>query len=388
MTESAISKKTVKLLSLGHFSTDAYSAFITPILPFIAVKLGITMTVASLMISVSHLSSSIAQPLFGHLSDKYRRRFFIIAGLLIASFFMSAIGLATNAYVLGIFIFLASLGVGLYHPQATSLIGRYEGSDADKFMGIFLACGTIGYASGPVISSAIVEYLGLHYTFIAVLGGLIVSALLYFNVPKIDKAVKVREKSDFWAGCKFFFSDKTLVLLFALSVIKALVSITYGTFVPFLLKDLNYSPVVIGFVISGFSLMGGLGAYCGGRAASKIGRKKVFVISTLPIMPLTLLFFFFLSKIPVLAFIFFAITGFVTFFSVSVNITMAQMVCGERKGIASGFIGGFSWGVVGVFLSLIGYIANKFGIANVLCAISLIPLITASLINRLPKELD
>ena len=59
-------KKAIWTLSLGHMSIDSYSAFINPIMPFIATKLGIALTLATTLISISHICSSIIQPLFGY----------------------------------------------------------------------------------------------------------------------------------------------------------------------------------------------------------------------------------------------------------------------------------------------------------------------------------
>ena len=70
-------KKATWTLALGHFSIDSYSAFINPIMPFIALKLGITLTLATTLISISHLCSSIIQPLFGYSADILKKRFFI-----------------------------------------------------------------------------------------------------------------------------------------------------------------------------------------------------------------------------------------------------------------------------------------------------------------------
>ncbi|UKI40675.1 MAG: hypothetical protein L6V95_11065 [Candidatus Melainabacteria bacterium] len=58
-------KKAIKWISGGHFLIDMYSGFLNPILPFIAAHLGISLAVASCIISISQITSSITQPLFG-----------------------------------------------------------------------------------------------------------------------------------------------------------------------------------------------------------------------------------------------------------------------------------------------------------------------------------
>ena len=75
--EQNSSKKVINITSLGHFVIDAYSGFLNPIMPFIAAKIGITMALATVLISISNLTSSLSQPFFGFMADRWQRRFFI-----------------------------------------------------------------------------------------------------------------------------------------------------------------------------------------------------------------------------------------------------------------------------------------------------------------------
>ena len=70
-------KKAVRTLWAGHATCDIYSGFVNPIMPFLAANLGITLAVSTFIISLSHVCSSMMQPIFGYLSDSWRKRFFI-----------------------------------------------------------------------------------------------------------------------------------------------------------------------------------------------------------------------------------------------------------------------------------------------------------------------
>ena len=74
-------------LAAGHFTVDVYSGFLNPIMPFIAAKIGIGIAITTMLMSISYLLSSLMQPIFGFLSDKYKRRFFIIFGLILIAVF-------------------------------------------------------------------------------------------------------------------------------------------------------------------------------------------------------------------------------------------------------------------------------------------------------------
>ena len=69
-----------------------------------------------------------------------------------------------------------------------------------------------------------------------------------------------------------------------------------------------------------------------------------------------------------------------------VTMVMAQRVLPEYKSIISGFINGFSWGVVAVIISILGFTAEKVGIPLVLIVVSAIPAVCSILVKELFKQ--
>ena len=104
-------------LCLAHLLADVYSGFLNPIMPFIASKLGFSMAIATVIISISHICSSMLQPIFGFIADNTLKRFFIFWGLILASLFIPLTPAAPNIFVLLIFMILGSLGGSFFHPQ-------------------------------------------------------------------------------------------------------------------------------------------------------------------------------------------------------------------------------------------------------------------------------
>ena len=127
--------RAVKWLSAGHFTTDAFSGFLNPIMPFIAAKIGISMGVAALLMSISQLFSQLLQPIFGFFADNILKRGFIFWGLLFSTIFFPLTGVANNVYWLGLFISLGSLGVSIFHPQSIGFVIRFTEKDFTKNMG-------------------------------------------------------------------------------------------------------------------------------------------------------------------------------------------------------------------------------------------------------------
>ena len=66
-------------------------------------------------------------------------------------------------------------------------------------------------------------------------------------------------------------------------------------------------------------------------------------------------------------------------------MVLAQKTLPKYKSIVAGFVNGFCWGVIALFMSILGAIAQNFGIINVLIALSVVPLF-ASYYVRYLKE--
>jgi hypothetical protein len=97
---------------------------------------------------------------------------------------------------------------------------------------------------------------------------------------------------------------------------------------------------------------------------------------------------FLLDKNVIVSSALFAATGFFTMFSASINMVMAQNTMPENKSFISGIIAGFCWGLIGLALTPIGFIAEKTGIIPILITISAIAFISAYWVRYVPEDLS
>ena len=387
--ESQNNPAAARCLAAGHFILDTYSGFLNPIMPFIAAKIGIGIAITTALMSISYLLSSLMQPLFGFLSDKYKRRFFIIFGMVLISVFNPLTGVASVPWVLGLFILLGNLGNGFFHPQATGFTFIFSKGEESRRMGIFLTLGTLGFAFGPLLASSIVKYSGrlesLPYTSVF---GLILAILFFKYIPKVSgKNEENKNEISLKSALKEVISSGVTRILIGLAMIKSLVSIVYCLLMPFLWKENGYGVFEIGIIISCYTLAGAFATFISPKLEKKIGTKKVFILSLVLVEPLTLIMFLTLYKLPVLSVSMFVILGFITFLSSTLNTVLAQKLHPEIKSMISGFVNGFSWGTIGVLLSVFGYVAQKTGVIPLLGVISTIPLIYSLVILKIPDKI-
>ena len=381
-----MNKKEIKTLSLGHFIIDAYSGFLNPIMPFIAAKIGITMAVATVLISISNLTSSLSQPFFGYIADKWQRRFFIFWGMLMASLFLSFLGIAHNIWTLALCIILGHMGVAFFHPQATSIVYSYSKTvDCSKDISVFIAMGTFGFALGPAISSGITQHFGLEKLPFACFVGIIMAFVLLKNIPKLSTIQIEKPKVSVLGAMKAILKNKPVSVLVGASIVKSFVVSSFPIILPFYWKSIGYSVANIGIILLVFMLSGALGVMTSPLLEKKVGVKNVFYISIMSVAPLG--FLFYLSKgSGILALVSFFLIGYVSLLASPVNMALAQKLMPEFKSMISGFIGGFSWGVIGILLPVISLLAEKTGFMNILFLMTLIPLMFAYFIKYLPEE--
>ena len=379
-------KKAVTWLALGHGVVDCYGGFINPILPFIVANIGITLAVATCALSAAQVFSSIMQPVFGFLADKWSKRFFIFWGVIIASVFLSLTGIVQNVYQLALCLILGGIGSGFYHPQATGLIPRYSGEFNSRDMSFFIAAGTIGFSFGPAVSSFITGTFGLHRLPFAAIFGIIFALMVFVCVPKVKACEFVRNKNSFKKTLSDILGNKTMRLLIMVSVLKSLTTSSFSVLMPFYWKNHGYTAYQIGIAMFLFLTVGAIGAYLSTKFEKRLGYKKVFVFSLAVPFLLTLLFVYLVGHAPVVSFVVFILIGFIAMLSVSINMVLAQSVMPQYKSMISGFIGGFSWGIIGVLFPIIGFTAEKIGIPYTLLIISFIPFVLAYFVNYLPDK--
>lgn len=380
-------KKAIRTLWGGHFTVDTYSGFVNPIMPFLSANLGISLALSTFILSLSHLCSSLMQPIFGYLSDNWRKRFFIFFGLLMASIFLPLIGFAHNIYTLSACLIIGSIGNGFFHPQATSFISIYSSpKELTKNMSIFLAVGTIGFSLGPIVSSFFVQFLNAKMLSLTSIVGIFVAFLVLANVPKISDLAKSNKKIHLRKAVKEIFTSKPMCILIMFSVLKSLTTQAMSILLPFLWKSMNYGAMKIGILLFCFLIAGAAGTFASAKLEKLIGTKNVMIMAFCAILPLTILFALTYKIFPMISFLMFIAMGFFTMLSVPINMVLAHQIMPQYKSLISGFIGGFSWGVVGLAMSLSGLLAENFGIINVLLAVSVLPAVFSVFVKYVPTR--
>lgn len=377
MISETLSKKAEKWLSSAHLINDVYTGMLNPLMPFIAEKLSFTLAFATLAISLSHIFASVLQPVIGFFADNSRRRTFIFRGLLMSSIFIPLAAGANNKWIFILLTILGSLGSSLFHPQSLGLLSKFAKfakRDEAKAMAIFMGAGSLGFALGPLVSSSIAQIWGLEKIIWVSIIGIICALLMFKYVPKIN--IIEDEKPHF--GFKKAFGDilknRELNLLFLIAMIKTLMINSCTIFLPFLWKGLGYGKMYIGGAIFAFTFAGSLASFISPYIEKKFGTKQVLYFSLISTLPLIILFVLTYQNMSNLALTMFVLIGAFTMMASPVIMVLAQRIAPEYKSIIAGFVNGFTWGIIALVMSILGVVAEKIGIINLLLTVSFIPI--------------
>ena len=171
-------------------------------------------------------------------------------------------------------------------------------------------------------------------------------------------------------------------------MLKSLMTTSCSILLPFLWKSQGYSKFQIGLALFFFIFLGGIASFISPKFEHKIGTANVFYFSMIATLPLMILFMLTYKSMPAVSFVIFGIMGFVTMFATPITMNLAQNVIPQYKSIIGGFINGFSWGIVAIIMSGVGFIAQNTSIVPVLVGISVIPAVCSYLVKFLFPKTD
>ena len=378
-------KSAIVWLGAAHFVNDIYTGFLNPIMPFIAAKLGFTMALATILIAITQICSNMFQPIFGFFADNILKRFFIFWGLILVSTFIPLVSVAPNPLVLTLFMILGCLGSSFFHPQSTGFVNYFSGYNCSTNMGIFVSLGSLGFAVGPLLAALITQTIGLDKIIYTCILGLLLATCMFMFVPKLSTIEKAPPKKEFLKSFKEILSNRQMDYLLLIAMMKSLVTNSSCILLPFLWKSMGYSPFYIGFALFLFVFAGSIGSFLSPKLEKKLGSKAVLYFSMWATFPMLIAFAMVYKTMPIASMVLFSLIGLTTMLAQPVTLVLAQKALPQYKSIVAGFINGFCWGVIALCMSVLGLVAQKYGIMNVLITLSIFPLVSSYYVKELKE---
>jgi MFS transporter, FSR family, fosmidomycin resistance protein len=397
-------------LSFGHLATDLSQGALPALLPLFKNLYHLSYTDVGFIVLMANISSSLIQPAFGVMSDRVSMRWLMPAGSLISG---CGIVLAVHASHFGMMIamiFLSGLGVAAFHPEGYKFAGLASGERRATGMSYFSAGGNVGYGFGPAAASIALHYAGPH-GILYVLPFSVAAAIVLWGVtppghrtrlesnwraaaaraaqnrPAEGSRAGVSAVAEAYATRPAFlrFSTRTvLMLLVGFVILRSWTSAGESSFIPLYFTGIRHlTPTYAGLLVSLFLGAGSVGTLLGGMAADRWGRRRMLLWSALILPPLLWVMPRALGPAGMAASLLAGMAAVSTF---AVVMVMAQSIFPERIGLMSGLMIGFAVGTGGIGTTLLGAIADRWGVLRALDVTALLPLAAFAIALLLPPD--
>lgn len=361
-------------LTATHAANDFFTGAVAALLPFFVLQAGYSYAaVAGITLAATALSS-VAQPVFGYLGDRFGLRWLSLAGLLVAGAGVAVSGLLADWYLaVWVAIALSGIGVAAYHPAAT-MEARAAGGGTSGAMSVFSVGGNVGVALAPAAVVLAVGWFGLPGTTLLFLPAVVLGAVYLVATRRSSRAARSAASSAISPARAPMTARDDWRSFAWLTVVLAMWSVAYvGTsafVVLYSIDRFDASPEFASLALSLFPAAGAVGTLLGGWLADRIGRLRIvrigYALAVLSILGIVLAPS---AEIVIAAT---AALGFSLFLPFAPQITLSHSYLPNRIGVASGLTLGLTLSLGGLATPLLGVLADAGGIQLVFVAMAVL----------------
>jgi FSR family fosmidomycin resistance protein-like MFS transporter len=369
-TRTRLNMRLLGLLALGHMVIDINQGSLPAILPFLRNALELSYAATGTIVLTANVTSSLIQPLFGYLADRAARRWLLPLSVLLSSLGLALAGVAPSYGVVLLLVLVTGFGVAAYHPEGYRTATAVAGERKATGVSIFSTGGNIGIAAGPPLMTALVTGFGLPGSLGLLVPGLLVAGLLTVALPMLSAPPPARAQGAAARVSENMVGGMSLLILVV--ALRSWTQLGFTTFVPFYYLDvLEGDPRMVGTLLAVFLGAGAVGTLVAGPIADRVGVRRYVVSVFLLAAPVAVAFLFVQG---VLSFLLLGALGFVLVSTFTVSVVLGQAYLPRNPGMASGLIVGFAIGAGGLGVSVLGWVADHWGLMSALWISALMPL--------------
>jgi FSR family fosmidomycin resistance protein-like MFS transporter len=367
-------------LMLGHFTVDSYVGLLPVLYPLLIGRFHLNLETVGLVTLAYVGMSSVSQPIFGLLADRWGTRFTGLALVWTAATF-AAVGFAPSFQWLLAIAFASGAGSAAFHPLGALTVRRLlPKRGASTAMSVYVTGGTVGLATGPIIGIVAFGLFGMRGTALMLLPGLVIAAVLLFAMRRTpDSATRATLQRS---------AARRVAMVPLLATIGVMASrswtvVTLQAFTPTWYHQLGYSPWFYGPLVTTLVMASAVGTVGCGTLADRFGRRTVILFSLVLSIPAVLLFVLFPGP---LGFLWAVLLGALAASTAPLMLMLAQELMAGRAGLASGLIMGLGFVAGAIGVPVTGAVADHLGLQIGLGLQVLVVVITIPIALLLPSE--
>ncbi|MFJ8389953.1 MFS transporter [Streptomyces sp. NPDC094438] len=367
------------LLALGHSCVDVYQGAVAALVPYFVAERAYSYAAASGIVLAASLFSSVVQPLFGALTDRWAMPWLLPVSTAVAGLGIALSGSA-DAYALTLAtVAVSGIGVAAYHPESAR-VARAASAGSHTAMAWFSLGGNLGFAAAPLLVAGVVGAGGLRAAPLLVVPAALGSALCVLAL----RAIRVPGPAPAGTARISGRDDRASFLKLCLVVVcRSLVFMGLSAFIALYARQRVTGGEAAGSAALFVLYAGGAaGTVVGGRLAARWDRVRVVRWSYAAAVPAVAG----VVGVPGPAFyLFVALTSAALYVPFSLQVTLGQDYLPTRIGTASGVTLGLTVSVGGVASPLIGAAADATSLGTALAPLIAFPALAWLLARTLPE---
>lgn len=372
-------KTSISLLAVGHACVDIYQGAVAALIPFFVAERDYTYAVASGIVLAASLLSSVAQPMFGALTDRRAMPWLLPVSTLLGGVGIALSGLSGSYGLTLLFVAVSGVGVAAYHPESAR-VARLASEGSHSAMAWFSLGGNIGFALAPLMVAAAIGHGSLHWTPVLVIPALAGAALC---VPVLRMLARPQAGTSRTEAPRSADDVASFVRLSLAVVFRSIVFTGLSTFISLYAQQRMQGSTTAGTIALFLLFLGGaVGSVLGGSLANRYDRVRVSRWSyLLSIAAVTGVIYTPGSVM----FLFVALTSAGLYVPFSLQVTLGQDYLPSRIGTASGVTLGLTVSIGGLISPLLGHLADSTSLRTALTPLIAMPALSWLLFRTLPE---
>ena len=357
-------------LAIGHLVTDMQAGALPIVLPHLKELFSLSYAQMATIVLTQNITSSVIQPVFGYITDKRSLPALLPYCAALAGAGFAAVGWVSSYALLLLTVIVIGVSSASYHPQASKTVNFLsdENSKAQN-MGLFSLGGNAGMAAGSMMMTFLIGMSGgLHNTMYFVLPGILVFCFMMHYMPEYKRvnlehslkraAAKAKGNAE-----KLSYFGLVMVLFFIF--MRSTIHTGISTYLPlFFMKFRDVEPVFASLLVTVFLLGGVAGTYIGAVLSDKLGARAIIIGSMVLSIPPIWVLDKVSTEFTIVTAV--ALAGFFIIGSNATTIVLAQTMLPNNVGMAAGLTIGFSVGLGGLGVTILGVMADNYGLPFVI----------------------
>src|SRR5579875_2402936 len=365
----------MRVWAAAHAVDDFYQGLVPAAVPYFVLERHFSYVGASGLALAATLGSALPQLLVGVLADRRRLPWMAPLGISLAGTGAGLSGLVPAYPLVFALLLLSGTGIAMFHPPAGRDARRAAGGSATA-MSYFAAGGSVGFFVGPALVTPALDGLGI-------------GATALFIPPAVLMGFVLLRHHGRTAGTASqlpVHGGRDRVGLFAVltctEIVRSAISNGVNTFVAlYWIRHLGASSALGGAALT-FELAGGVvGTLLGGRIADRFGLTRTVQIGNAALLPAMWALLACDDKYAALPLV--LLVGLVSNIPFAVLVKLGQDYLPSRPGTAAGVTLGLAISAGGLFMPLLGLVADHHGPRGSLVVLAVAPLVAVALSTAL-----